>query len=383
MTDSGASAGGPPPADPTRRAGPSTAGEPTPEELSRYAQRLFGTLSGAVTAAMVHLGDRLGLYPALAALGRATSAELAEHSGLAERWVREWLYNQAAAELVRWQGDGEELRFSLEPAAVAVLTDPAHPAHGLGMFSHLPDLMARTEALTESFRTGVGHPYDALGETGALGIERASAPWFDAMLVPVVLPAIDGMPERLAAGGRVADVGCGTGSTVLAIARAFPQAEVHGYEISDRALERARARQADAGLPNVVFHDARVDPLPADGSLDLVLTIDCLHDMTRPREASAAIRAALRPDGRWLLVEIKGRGSFVENLRKIPMVSTMYGISVLMCLSSSLSEPGGEGLGTLGLDEDTARAMADDAGFSEFRRLPIDHPVNAFYEVAP
>ena len=218
--------------------------------------------------------------------------------------------------------------------------------------------MATVDQMPEAFRTGLGHDYDSHGEDGAVGIERSFEPWYRNFLVPVGLPALEGVVPRLEAGAEVADVGCGTGIAVCLMAEAFPASQVHGYDISRLALDRAEHRRAELGLGNAHFHDPRRQPLPRDGSLDLVTSFDCIHDMTRPQEMMSAIRAALRDDGTWLLVDIKARDSFAENAAKNPMAALMYGVSVLSCLSSALSEPGGAGLGTLGLPESKARAMA-------------------------
>jgi 2-polyprenyl-3-methyl-5-hydroxy-6-metoxy-1,4-benzoquinol methylase len=340
---------------------------------------------------MVHLGDRLGLYRALAdavgahgggpdAGGPVTSAELAEQAGLDERWVREWAYNQAAARLIDID---EQERFSLSAEALAVLVDESSPAFGLGQFTRFPALMATLDEMPAAFQSGLGYDYDSHGEHGAAGIERAFEPWYRNYLVSVGLPALDGVVSRLERGGTVADVGCGAGIAVCLMAEAFPRSEVHGYEISRLALERAERRRTELALANAHFHDARAEPLPSDGSVDLVTTFDCIHDMTRPQEMMDAIRASLHDDGVWLLVDIKARDSYAENVAKNPMTALMYGISVLSCLSSALSEPAGAGLGTLGLPESRARAMAEAAGFTRFRRLDIDHAINAFYEVRP
>jgi SAM-dependent methyltransferase len=358
-------------------------GEPRPvdpERLKATAKHVFDQLSGAVTSAMIHLGDALGLYRGLAEGGPADAAGLAERTGLAERWVREWLHNQAAAGLVERDAEG---RFALSPEAEVVLAREGHPAFGMGMFSQLPALLGVTERLQEAFRTGVGLPYDAFGAEGARGIERGFAPWLRHFLVPVVIGAVPGLPERLEAGALVADVGCGAGFALRTLARAFPRSEMHGYEISAHALERAEAARAEAGLGNLHFHHADEAPLPDDARYDLVLTFDCLHDMTRPREVVAAIRRAIRDDGVWIVAEIKAYESLEENLERNPMAALMYGVSVLSCLSSSLSEPEGAGLGTLGLAEARLRAMTEAAGFSRLRRLAVDHPINAFYEVRP
>jgi SAM-dependent methyltransferase len=229
----------------------------------------------------------------------------------------------------------------------------------------------------------MGLDYDALGPGGARGIERGLAPWFRALLVPVVLPRVEGVVERLTAGARVADVGCGAGVALLAMAEAFPASEFHGYDISRFALERAAENQGAAGVTNAHFHHAADDPLPNDGRFDFVVTFDCLHDMAHPEQVMAAIRGAIADDGTWLIADIKAHASFDENLERNPMAAMMYGTSVLTCMSSALSEPGGRGLGTLGLHPALAREMTAAAGFSRFEEMDFGHPVNAFYRVCP
>jgi len=358
---------------------------PDPDRLKFYSYSVFMQLNGAVTAGMIHLGDKLGIYSALAAAdGPLTTAELAEHAGLDERWVREWAYNQAAAKLISVDTAtdtpfGE--RFWLTPEAVAVLASPDHPAFGMGMFHRFPQTMAALDHMTESFETGAGHDYDSHGPEGAVGIERSFEPWNRHHLIPTVLPALDGIVERLEAGITVADIGCGAGGAVLLMAAAFPNSRFVGYDISKYALERAEHRRCEEGADNVRFVDPRDEPLPDDHSVDFITTFDCIHDMTHPQEMIGAIADALAPDGIWLLVDIKGRETFAENVEKNPMASLMYGISVLTCMSSALSEPGGAGLGTLGLPESKAREMASTAGLGRFRTLDIEHSVNSFYEV--
>ncbi len=352
-----------------------------PDRLKMFSFQLFTKLEGAVTSGMIHLGDQLGMYSALRAADTAmTSAELADATGLAERWVREWAYNQAAAGLI--VADADE-RFSLTPEATAVLASPDHPAYGMGMFHRLPQTMRAVEEMPESFRSGLGHDYDSHGPQGAVGIERSFEPWNRAFLLPLVLPAVEGVVAKLQHGAKLADVGCGAGGAVLLMAKEFPRSTFTGYDISQFALARADQKQMESGVVNATFVDPRRTPLPNDQSLDVVTTFDCIHDMTHPQQMISAIRAALKPDGTWLLVDIKALDTFAENARKNPMASLMYGISVLSCMSSALSEPDGEGLGTLGLSQGRAQQMATEAGFTRFRRLDIDHAVNAFYEVRP
>jgi 2-polyprenyl-3-methyl-5-hydroxy-6-metoxy-1,4-benzoquinol methylase len=355
-----------------------------PDLLKLYAFQVFSKLEGAVTAGMIHLGDRLGLYRVLAdADGPLTSEQLADRAGLHERWVREWAYNQAAARIVVADADADPPAFTLSAEGAAVLASPSHPAFGMGMFHRLPQTMRTLEEMPESFRTGVGHDYDSHGPEGAVGIERSFEPWNRAFLLPLVLPALDGVVDKLTAGATVADVGCGAGGAVLLMAGAYPNSQFHGYDISRYALGRAEQKRTEAKATNAHFHDPRQEPLPSNHTVDLVTTFDCIHDMTDPQGMMHAIRQAIADDGSWLLVDIKARDTFAQNVEKNPMAALMYGISVLSCMSSALSEPGGAGLGTLGLSATKAESMAQAAGFTRFRKLDVDHAVNAFYEIRP
>jgi hypothetical protein len=354
------------------------------EALRAFQFLVFSKLEGAVTAGMIHLGDRLGLYRALAsAAGPLTAAELAERTGLDERWVREWAFNQAAARVLTIEAEAIPERFGLTREAVAVLAAPEHESFAMGWFHDLPQTMNALERVPESFRTGIGYDYDSHGPESAVGMERSFEPWNRVHLVRTVLPQLDGVVDRLAAGARVIDIGCGAGGAVLMLAEAFPASTFTGYDISAHALARAEERRAASGLANATFADPRTSPLPADHSVDFVTTFDCLHDMTDPAGMARTIREAVTDDGTWLLVDIKARDTFAENAERNPMASLMYGISVLSCMSSGLSEPSGAGLGTLGMSPSRAEALTRDAGFTRFRTLDVDHAVNAFYEVRP
>ncbi len=351
------------------------------KKLQMFSFLVFTKLEGAVTTGMIHLGDKLGLYAAMRAAATPLHAdELARRTGLHERWVREWAYNQAAAHIIECDDDE---RFSLSDEAAAVLATPDHPAYGMGMFYRFPNTMDTLRALPESFRTGLGYDYDSHGPEAAVGIERSFEPWNRTNLLPVVLPALDGVTERLAAGTTVADVGCGAGGAILLMAGAFPNSRFLGYDISRFALDRAEEKRSDADVSNVSFHDPRDEPLPDDGSIGFITTFDCIHDMTHPFEMMQTLRRAITPDGTWLLVDIKAHDTFALNASENPMASLMYGVSVLSCMSSAMSAPDGAGLGTLGLSAAKAEEMARAAGFGRFRRLDVDHPVNAFYEIRP
>jgi len=351
-----------------------------PRKVKASGERIFGYLKGMGVSAMIYLGDTLGLYRALDGAGPVTSEELAKKTGLHERWVREWIRGQAAAGLIDYKGDN---RFELSPEVALFLADENSPKLAIAVFSDLPQRMAVVERLPESFKTGLGLPYDARGAEGARSVERLFGNWYRFTLVSQVLPKLDGVVNKLETGAKAADVGCGSGIALIEMAKAFPRSQFHGYDISQHALARAEENKIQAGLKNLTFHDAKVEGLPPDASFDFITTFDCIHDMTHPFEMIRLIRQALKADGTWFIADIKSLPTFEENLEKNPMTALLYTFSVMSCMSSALSEPGGAGLGTLGFNESVARQAAAEAGFSRFMRHDFENPMNAYYEVRP
>jgi 2-polyprenyl-3-methyl-5-hydroxy-6-metoxy-1,4-benzoquinol methylase len=350
------------------------------DRLAAFALRVWGFKQGEVVSLMVHLGDRLGLYRALANTGSATAADLARTTGLHERWLLEWLRSQAAAGLI----DSEDgTSFSMSAEAVSVLADSESSIwFAAGAFSGGVAPPEVVDRLAEAFRTGVGLRYDDLGPSAAHAVERMLEPWTRLALVPVIVPALDGVRERLESGASVMDVGCGSGVAVTTLAAAFPRSHFDGWDPSRNAIDRAIDRAAASGLGNVSFRCAAAEDLPPDRSRDLILTLDCLHDMPHPEKAMAAIRQAIRPDGTWLIKDIRSSSTWAGNLKN-PVLALLYGTSVACCMSSALSEPGGAGLGTLGLPPELAERMCREAGFSRFARHDFDDPANLYYEVRP
>ena len=350
------------------------------DRAALLALQVWQFKQGEVVSLMIHLGDRLGLYRAMAGTGPLTAAELATRTGLHERWLRAWLRSQGAAGLLD-TSDGEV--FELSPEAAAVLADEGGSVwFAAGAFQGgvaAPDVVDR---LADAFRTGVGLSYDDLGPSAAHNVERMLGPWTRMALVPRILPALDGVVPRLEAGARVADVGCGAGVALRTMAAAFPASRFEGFDPSHHAIDRARAAVDDEGLDNVTLHLAGAADLPAEPTFDLVLTFDCIHDMPHPAEAIAAIRRSIAPDGVWLIKDIRSGASWQQNLRN-PMLAMMYGTSVATCMSSALSEPDGAGLGTLGFDPGTAERMCREAGFTRFTVHDFDDPANLYYEVRP
>jgi 2-polyprenyl-3-methyl-5-hydroxy-6-metoxy-1,4-benzoquinol methylase len=355
-------------------------GQPDEMKSALFALQVWKYKEGEVVSLMVHLGDRLGLYKAMAGRGPMTAAGLAGVTGLHPRWLLEWLRSQAAASLID-STDGNEFELSRE-AANALVEDVDSLWFAAGAFqggAAPPDVVDR---LADAFRTGVGLSYDDLGPSAAHTVERMLGPWSRLALVPVVLPALDGVVARLRDGARVADVGCGSGVALLTMAAAFPNSRFEGYDPSEHAIERASVKLEAGTLSNVAFHRAGATDLPAEPTFDLVLTLDCLHDMPHPAEALAAIRRCIKDDGTLLVKDIRAGVTWDENQRN-PLLALMYGTSVTTCMSSALSEPGGAGLGTLGLHRELAEAMCREAGFTAFTLHDFEDPANLYYEVRP
>jgi 2-polyprenyl-3-methyl-5-hydroxy-6-metoxy-1,4-benzoquinol methylase len=350
-----------------------------PDEVARFAYRVWSYKQGEAVALLIHLGDRLGLYRALDGAGPIRAEELAAETGLHSRWLREWLRGNAAADLLTSE-DGEW--FELTAVGAMVLTREEDSLQfAAGAFGP-PLEPALVDELADAFRTGTGLPYDRQGPTGVHVTERMLGPWARLSLVPKIVPALEGVHDRLAAGTLVADVGCGAGVALTGLAATYPQSTFHGYELSRWAVERARARVAEAKLTNVEIIDRRAEELPDSGGYGLVLTFDCLHDMTRPDAAAAAIRRAIADEGTWLVKEIRCDDTWAGN-RRNPLLAMFFGFSIASCMSSALSEPDGAGLGTLGLPPRALKQLARSAGFTRFRTHDFEDPANLYYEIRP
>lgn len=353
---------------------------PDPDKLQEKQKLITSITSGAFVTAMASLGIRLGLFGAMAGAGSLTSRDLAERTGLHERWLREWLRSLGASGLVEYDGDD---RFSLPPEVAYLLADPSAAGFVGNRLTSFPERMKVMDRLPDAFRTGLGYTWDDRGEAGVLMTENSRKAWFERDLVPLALPALEGVIEKLQAGAVVADLGCGTGIALIEMARAYPEARYTGYDISLANLERAALNQRNAGLNAIEFRDIAAEPLPEDGRFDLVTTFDVLHDMTHPEVAAASVYRALKPDGTWFILEIDCAPTYEGNLeRGREQAALGYATSVMNCLPSGMSEPGGAGLGTLGLPEPVLGELVRGAGFTRFRRLDVKAP-HALYEARP
>ena len=346
------------------------------DDPRRYAFAVWNYRQGEIVAAMIHLGHELGLYKAMAGAGPLLAGEVAARTSLDERWILEWLRLQAAAKLLDYCGDD---RFQLPDAALDLLVEDDHKSFVAGEFSG-PDMAGILARMTESFRTGLGNSYEDGGPEGA---HRGECRHWQAArndLIPRMIPALAGVEAKLNAGALALDIGCGDGAAVLAMADTYPNSRFVGIDASRHAVALVGVKAAEMGLDNVELHHADGADLPGGTAYDFVVTLDCIHDMTRPEAVIAAIKGSLKPDGTWFIKDIRSKPRFEDNLRN-PMLAMMYGFSLMSCMSSAMSEPGGAGLGTLGFNPEVAERMIREAGFTQFQMHDFKDPGNLYYEV--
>ncbi len=344
--------------------------------LGKYTLTTWGYKQGEMVGLMLHLGVRLGILEALDGAGPVTAEGLSRATGLHERWLREWLKALGAAQLLVTE-DGET--FELEAEAAMVLARKDTPTYAAGVFGSIRDPRV-ADQLADAFRSGIGPTYDDQGEGSEMHVEAMLAPMARALLVPTVIPGLDGVSGRLAAGAKVVDVGCGAGLALELLAEAWPESTYEGYDVSERAV--AAARKRFEGADNVTIHLAGGEDVPPTGDVDLMMTLDCLHDMPRPDLAMGAIRSAIDEDGTWLVKEIKSAPEWGRNLRN-PMLAMMYSTSVATCMASAMSTEDGLGLGTLGLNPVKLEEMVTVAGFTRFVMHDFEDPTNLYYEIRP
>ncbi|MGI9596504.1 MAG: class I SAM-dependent methyltransferase [Acidimicrobiales bacterium] len=347
------------------------------DAVKQFSFAVWTYKMGEQVSLMIHLGDRLGFYRAMSGAGPMNSEQLAAETETDERFVREWLLGQAAAKLIDRDEHG---LFELTEVQAAVLADEDDSlSFAAGAFRGGTD-PAGVDALVESFRSGLGVTYEQQGTAAAAGLARMTGPWSRLALTSTILPSLDGVVDKLEAGATVIDVGCGAGVTATTIAEAYPNSRCIGYDPSTVAIDLARERATEAGLKNLEFVAAAADALPADGSADLVLCFDCLHDMPRPDRSLEAIRSAMAGDGTLLIKDIRSTGHFDKD-RRNPLLAMFYGFSVASCLQSAKSEPDGMGLGTLGLYPERMKELVTEAGFGSFVQHDLDDAANLYYEV--
>ena len=343
--------------------------------LEAFVGQAVVDMGAAISGLLLHLGDRLGLYKAMAGAGPITSAELAERTGTAERYVREWLANQVAGGYVGYDPAGGTYELPAEHAMVLAHEDS--PVFLAGAFETIASCYADHAQLVEAFRTGAGIGWHAHDDRLFSGVARLFRPGYAAHLVDEWLPALDGVVDKLRAGATVADVGCGLGASTILMAQAFGRSRFAGFDSHEPSIRSARAAGAEAGV-HATFDVAAAHDLPGDG-YDLVCLFDALHDMGDPLGAARRIRQALAPDGTLLLAEPRAGDALEQNLN--PVSRTYYGLSTVVCTPGSLAQDVGRGLGAQAGERQLATLLRE-AGFSRVRRAS-ETPFTMIIEARP
>jgi SAM-dependent methyltransferase len=346
------------------------------DKLMAFVGKVIGDWGALASAPLVILGDQLGLYRAMADGQLVTAGQLAGRTSTAERYVREWLAAQAASGYVAYDGDG---RYHLEPEQAVALTDESSPACVLGGFEAFTSATKIAPRLAEAFRTGTGIGWQEHDPGLFTGTARFFRTGYAANLTSSWLPALDGVADKLAAGARVADIGCGHGHSTLLMAQAYPASTFTGYDFHPQSIEAARKNATEAGVADRVrFEVAGATDYPGH-DLDLITYFDCLHDMGDPVGALAHARQALTADGTIMLVEPFANDDTADNLN--PVGRMFYSVSTLVCTPASLSQEVGYGLGAQA-GEGRLRETATAAGLSRFRRA-TETPFNLILEARP
>jgi len=346
------------------------------QKLTEFLGRFVGDLGATMAAGNIVVGHRLGLYRALAT-GPATPEELAERVQADPRYLAEWLRGQAAGGYVTYdEGTG---RFGMTEEQAFALADPGGPVYVPGAFVLALGALRAESQITEAFRTGAGMGWHEHHGDVFTGTELFFRPGYLANLTESWLPALSGVEDKLRAGGRVADVGCGLGSSTVLLAQRFPTAAIVGSDYHETSIELARKRAAEGGVADRVSFEVASAQEFTGGGFDLVTTFDCLHDMGDPVGAARHIRAALDADGSWMIVEPFAGDTVAANLN--PVGRAFYSFSSYLCVPSARSQPGGYALGAQA-GEAAIREVVEAAGFTRFRRA-AETPFNLVLEARP
>jgi SAM-dependent methyltransferase len=346
-------------------------------KLEAFMGQAVTDMGAIISAPLMVMGEKLGLYKAMAGAGPLSSKELAERTGVAERSVREWLGNQAAGGYVTYDPDSD--RYTLPNENALALADEDSPFYILGVYESIASLYADEDRILEAFRSGEGMGWHEHDHRLFRGTERFFRPGYQGNLVAEWIPALDGVTEKLESGAKVADVGCGHGASTIIMAEAFPNSEFYGFDYHDASISRAREAAEQAGVSDrISFAVASAKDYPGKG-YDLVTVFDCLHDMGDPVGASAHIRDTLADDGTWMIVEPFAGDSVAENLN--PVGRVFYGASTVICTPASLAQEVGLALGAQAGEARLAEVIKE-GGFSTVRRA-TETPFNLILEARP
>jgi SAM-dependent methyltransferase len=345
------------------------------ERLEAFLDKAVSDLGAAMSAVLISLGDELGLYRELAK-GPQTPAELASHTGTNERYVREWLANQAAGGYVEY--DGEAGKYYLNDEQALCLADPNGPVDLPGAYEVIEDLFHIKARARENFRSGNGMEWGEHHPCLFHGTERFFRAGYRANLISSWLPSLSGVTEKLTRGARAADIGCGHGASTILMAKAFPNSEFIGIDYHEPSIQTARDRAAEAGVHNVTFETGDAASYPQK-DLDFIAFFDCLHDLADPAGAARHAREALKADGTCMIVEPLAGDRVEDNLTAVGRV--YYGASSLVCVPVSLARHG-PALGAQAGQLRLRKVVVEQGGFTHFRRA-TETPFNIVLEARP
>jgi SAM-dependent methyltransferase len=344
-----------------------------PSKLEKLQTKILGDVAGAMGAFMAYIGDQAGVYRALVARGRCGSDELAELAGVDGRYLREWLSSNAASEYVTYHAEDDT--FSMSPEQAEILAQDRTTNSMQPFIQGLLGQIASHEKAVEVFRTGQGREWGDHSQCCFCATDRGFSVMYAENLVQNWIPSLDGVQARLEKGAKVADVGCGHGSSALLLAKAYPNSTVHGFDFHEPSIEMARAHANAAGIDNATFEVASAKAFPG-GDFDLICVFDALHDMGDPVGASRHIRGALKGSGTFMLVEPIAEDELKDNLTVLAGI--YYGFSTTICLPASRSQEVGLCLGSQAGEKRLTRVLTE-AGFSRVRRT-ISTPSNMVLE---
>jgi|SRR5882757_2580284 len=347
----------------------------TPAEAEEFVGKVLTDSSAWLATTLAMIGDRLGLWEKLCD-EPVTSVELAERSGINERYAREWLAAMSAHGYLTY--DPATARFELPVAHRPALAEQGGPMFFGGVHQEMLGLVTVIDQLIDAFRNGGGVPLSAYGPNFWQGLTRFTAGGFDHQLLQHWLPAMPDVEAALERGCAVADIGCGQGRALVRLARAFPASHYVGYDLYEPSLEAARAHAAESLVDDRVRFERLDASAGLPNSYDLITAFDVVHDAVNPRGLLQRIRQALKPNGRFVCLDINSSPHLTENAG--PVGTFLYGFSVLFCMPVSLADHG-EGLGTCGFNEPAARELSAEAGFTEVRIVPQDDPFHTLYEI--
>lgn len=343
------------------------------DKMHEFLGKVVGDFGAALSSSLVYIGQKLGLYKAMAGDAPVTPAELAQKTSTNERYIREWLINQAAGGYVEY--DAASGRYSLSPEQATALTDEASPFYVGGGFYVVKAMTAAVSRIENAFKNGGGMLWGEHDPDLFVGTERFFRPGYAAHLIASWIPALTGIEEKLKAGGKVADIGCGHGSSTIIMAKAYPASKFWGFDNHEKSIETARQRAKDAGVADrVTFEVANASDFP-DQQYDMIAFFDCLHDMGDPVSACKRASATLADDGAVLIVEPMAGNKVEENFNIIGR--TFAGASTLCCTANSMAL-GGPALGAVAT-EDAIRDTVLAGGFTQFRRA-TETPFNRIFE---